>query len=438
MIRTGARTYAFTVGGLACNLIAGVIIARALGPADRGSITAILNASMFMSWVVGMGAAEALSFRRAKVPEDGPALLSTWLLLLLPLGIAGSVALYFLYPVFLAAQTEEVLSIASYFAPAVAMSILNQICYGALLGSHDYKMFNWVKFLPWAGIALGYAFLLAIGELGVVSALVTNVASFLLVDALALLHMQRRHGGFGRPTTDLAKITLGYGVKAHGSNVGLMVSARLDLLIMPAFLAATSVGLYSVGTNVSWLVVAIAGAIAPIVLPAASREGGGSKVVSRSLLATLVVGSAMAVALAAVGYPLIKLVYGNDFSSSYLPMLILLPGCVAFAASQVLWSGINAEGRPLVSAATQVPGVVITVVGLITLLGPLGINGAAAISTIAYVATFVAALLGYRRLVGLTTDDISTASQDLRAGLSSMRKRLKDRRASRAAGGDPA
>ena len=44
--------------------------------------------------------------------------------------------------------------------------------------------------------------------------------------------------------------TLWYGVRGQGVSSRANVNARLDLVMLPAFVAATSVGLYSVATNV--------------------------------------------------------------------------------------------------------------------------------------------------------------------------------------------
>ena len=65
-----------------------------------------------------------------------------------------------------------------------------------------------------------------------------------------------------------------YGLRAHAGSVGSIVNARLDLLIIPAFLSAASIGLYSVATNVSSILPVLTGTVALMLLPVAARRAG--------------------------------------------------------------------------------------------------------------------------------------------------------------------
>jgi O-antigen/teichoic acid export membrane protein len=167
---------------------------------------------------------------------------------------------------------------------------------------------------------------------------------------------------------------------------------------MPAFLSATSVGLYTVGTNISWIIVVVAGSIAPIILPAATaRREDGPQTIIKALHATFIVGTALAIAIAITAKTAIGLVYGHDFEAGTTALILLLPGCILYACSQIFWSGLNAANRPLTSAMTQVPGILITVVGLSLLLQKYGINAAAIVSSIAYTVVFLFSFIAYKR-----------------------------------------
>jgi O-antigen/teichoic acid export membrane protein len=87
---------------------------------------------------------------------------------------------------------------------------------------------------------------------------------------------------------------------------------------------------------------------------------------------------------------------------------ILLPGIVLDAAAMVLWSGLLAAGRPLLSSVAAIPAALITVVGLVLFLEEGGIDVAAIVSTCAYTVVFVICLFLYKHVVKLRWRDFLT------------------------------
>jgi O-antigen/teichoic acid export membrane protein len=172
--------------------------------------------------------------------------------------------------------------------------------------------------------------------------------------------------------------------------------------ILPAYVTAANVGLYSVATNVSLIVYQLSNTFAGLVLPEAAGdpERGPAKVVG-SLWASLLIAGALAAVLALLAEPLLGLVYGDDFRDASEALLLLLPGAVLFAGSSILGAGVSAAGRPFTATLAQVAGMVVTVVGLFTFLSSGGITAAALVSTGSYATVFVAMLVVYKRVAGV-------------------------------------
>ena len=78
-------TYLFSALTLVANLVTGIVTARALGPDGRGVTVALATVSQLAGFLFAMGVAQSLSYYIARRPEDGPSLLTTWTLMLLPL-----------------------------------------------------------------------------------------------------------------------------------------------------------------------------------------------------------------------------------------------------------------------------------------------------------------------------------------------------------------
>ena len=85
LVRAGLMTYAFSAVTLVANLVTGIITARALGPGGRGVAVALVTVTQLAGFLFAMGVAQSLSYFVARRREDGPSLLTTWVLMLLPL-----------------------------------------------------------------------------------------------------------------------------------------------------------------------------------------------------------------------------------------------------------------------------------------------------------------------------------------------------------------
>lgn len=386
---------------LALNLVTGVLIARLLAPAGRGALAAALAAPPILSWLFEMGCGAAVTYHHARHPEDGGRLISTWLLLFVPLGIAGICVGELILPHLLAAQSAHTLFLARLMMISVLVVYVGDLMYGVLLADRDFAFYNLLRVVQPLGVALGYTLLWAGGALSVATAVATTAGMTGLVVGLLSARVLRRHG-LGRPSRALARRTLWFGIRAHSTSTAGIVNTRLDLLIIPAFLSAASVGLYSVATNVSWMVVTVSGSIGSIVFSATAARGlEGRYTVVKSIYATLALAGAMAAVIAAAASFAVRVVYGESFDGSIAPMRILLIGAVFYAAAGVLFAGLYSLDRPFTAAIAQISAAVVTVVGLLVFLKRDGIAAAATVSTVAYVLVFVLALVFYRRAAGL-------------------------------------
>jgi O-antigen/teichoic acid export membrane protein len=193
--------------------------------------------------------------------------------------------------------------------------------------------------------------------------------------------------------------SLWFGVRGQGSTVASNVTARLDVAMLPAYVTAGQVGLYSVATNISLIVYQLSNTFAGLVIPAAAADTERSRVkVIGSLWASLAVAAVIAIGLALFARPLLGLVYGDRFRDAAEPLLLLLPGAVLFAGSAILGAGVYAAGRPFTATVAQVIGMVVTIAGLVVFLSTGGITAAALVSSGSYATVFLAMLIAYQRV----------------------------------------
>jgi O-antigen/teichoic acid export membrane protein len=389
---------------LATNLATGIIVARALGPSGRGEIAAILLLVQLAGWFFSLGATEAIAFRQSKRPDDGGRLLGTWLAFMVPLGILALVVGEALVSTLLAAQADAVQDSARLYLLLVVPVLLQAVLNGLLLGDHDFLFYNVVRLLSPLAIAIAYVVLWATDSLTVDAALIVNGAATILALVLLALRCLQRVG-LARPDFALVRETGWYGARAHGGSMAGLVNARLDLLIIPAILGATSVGLYSVATNVVGVIGTLTGSVALIALPIAARQEGTVRTVVRTLHATLLIGLAIAIPLVLLADIALELVYGAAFEDAATALRILLPGEVLDAAAMVLWAGLLAADRPFLSSVAAAPAAILTIGGLLLFLESGGIEAAAIVTTCSHTIVFVLSLFLYRYATGMRWPD---------------------------------
>jgi O-antigen/teichoic acid export membrane protein len=392
----------FDASVLAMNLVTGIVVARALGPSGRGELATILLLSQIAGWVFSMGSSEAIAYRVARRPADASRLITTWLGVSVPMALAAIAVALLLLPTMFAAQTPEALDLARLYLAAVILIAFQGVFTGILLGDHDFLFYNIVRFVSPAFVAGSYLVLWGLGALSVEWALFINASAGGIALAISTIRSTRRHG-IGPFDWGLLRGTISYGARAHLGSLAGLVNTRLDLLVMPAFLTAASIGLYSVAINVASIIGTLTNTIAILVMPVAARDRSKSaRAVIKTMHATLLIGVSIAIPLAILAEPALGLVYGADFEAAATAMRILLVAEVVHAMETVLWSGLLAANRPLLSSVAAGPGVIFTVVGLVLVLGGGGgIVAAALVSTVVYSLVFVISAVLYKRVAGI-------------------------------------
>ena len=96
---------------------------------------------------------------------------------------------------------------------------------------------------------------------------------------------------------------------------------------------------------------------------------------------------------------LVPRVFGAEFSASVLPLFLLLPGAFASDINQVFATALANFNQPEKASRSQIYSAIATVIGLVVLLAPYGIIGAAITSSIAYSVGALSTGLYWRGLV---------------------------------------
>ncbi len=399
--RTSLVTYVYSALTLAANLLSGVVSARALGPSGRGVTVALVTVTQLVGFLFAMGVAQSLSYFIARRPDQAPSLLATWMLMLIPCTAAAVVVGEVLLPIVFSAHSPGAVATGRWFLLTVVLVIGAELNYGLLLGKHDFIFYNSLRLAQPAMMAVSFLVLWRLGALHVTSALIAPTVASGIVLAVGMAR-SIRNVGFGQPNLRLGLSTMWYGLRGQGTLVATHVNARLDVAMLPAYVVASNVGLYSVATNVSLIIYQLSNTLSALLVPAAARDPdrGSAKIVG-SLFGSLLIAGALALVIGVLARPLLGLVYGSEFRRAASALRLLLPGAVLFAGSSIVSAGVYAAGRPFIASMSQVLGLVVTVVGLVVFLRSGGIIAAALVSTASYATVFATTLIAYKVVTGM-------------------------------------
>ncbi len=425
LLRAGTAAFGTNVGVLVANTLTGVFTARLLGPDGRGVLAAVIVLPQVMAYIFGLGSSRAVAYHRSRHPDQGGRLIGTWLAILLVAFVVAYGAAFLLVPVILAAQPDEAITYARLYLLTIASALLVDVAQGMLLGQQRFGRYNWLRLAQPATLVLSYVVLWQTDAFTVTAVLIANAILGGLI-ALGTLLAAIRHDGVGRPSPDIARSTLLYGLKAHGTTLAVQINVRLDLLIIPAFLSAATVGLYAVAINITAALASLAGSLAVFVLPLAAREQGKSRqIIVGSLWATFTVAASGAIVLIVLGEIAVRLVYGAEFVPAVEALRILLIGTVPGICTGVLVSGLDALGRPLAGSFAIGVAAVVTVVGLLLFLRDGGIIAAAIVSSTQAFVAFTLALVLYKRAAGLGWRELAPDRAILARIAGGLRRRLR-------------
>ena len=208
------------------------------------------------------------------------------------------------------------------------------------------------------------------------------------VSCLASIWYLVKHGykPWPRLHRELSLEMMRFGLKGHIGRIANMLNWRLDVMILSMLAPVEIVGYYAVATKVAEtfrpLSAAFTFVLRPMIasLSVSEARAQGVALYRRVFALNLVLVFIMAFA----GGPIIIRMFGPDFAAAVPAFQILLIGLAALGGAGVL-NGYNVGiGRPEFNSYTALAGLVITVIGDVTLIPPYSLMGAAFTSSVAY------------------------------------------------------
>jgi O-antigen/teichoic acid export membrane protein len=411
-MKGGARDTAIALsarlGVLALSVGIQSTLAWMLGPGGRGSYAVCLLFATLLSTAFTLGMDRAGQYfaasGRMDVSESVRATIASM--------IIGSLAA-------IAVGRLLMLSDLSFFAKAdrssfyVALAIipvaaLQNSLVMLLVGM---RRIGWMAVVSLTSVAvqLAAALVLVLGlRLGVNGALLSVIVAGAAAIAVALRLLARAGWASRGPVSWAAiKALAAYGVRYYVAKLSNLVHFRVGTLILAFFAGAPEIGLFAAASQLVSKVTLISKAVeTALYARVASDEGGRPLLVAQTVRVTVLAAGLLLVLITALSRPIVTVVLSPRFLSSLPLIWIIAPGILVRSASNVLMAYFMGTNRPAVCSWSIGLGVLVNVVGIVALLPPLGLSGAAWAMTAGYAMSGLVLVASFRRVTGTRLADL--------------------------------
>ena len=382
-------------------LINSVVLARWLGTAGRGEIAAAMLWPTLLVYISSLGMITATIYFAAQPESNAETILTNGIVLS---GIQALIAVpvgFWALPRLLASQSPIVVSASRLYLAIIPISLITQYSISIIQGRMHIAALNWLRLIIPVGYLTGVVGFWASGILTLLNIVILQIFlnSVCLIAALGLLYGSGIHPRFG-VNGRLLRQMLKYGRRVQVGDITGLANLSLDQVLMAAFLAPTSLGLYVIAVSSAAVAQVLSQAVRIVLIPRIAHAPSSEKTVilqqvfRRYWLFSLLVAISVGFVLPVV----IPLVYGQNFRGAIWPAEVLLVGAFAIGAKEVLAGGAQALGDPWLGSKAHLWSLAVTVILLSVLLPVMGILGAAVATSVAHTTQLVIVVSGLHRM----------------------------------------
>ncbi len=380
------RIYAIQFFTLVAGLVGGIIVARTLGPADKGIVDLfnLLNSFIIDFGLLGFGS--GLLYYLANKGRQLGEVHGTGLIFALFVGFLSIMIGWLGLPIWKSTfpgLNEWVILLAFLLSPvSYYLLIWGNIMTGINQAVRSYQLGLFIAALSLSAVL----FLWLSGWLNVVS-MISLAALITVVNGLiAILILQKIEPRF-RPSFSLARDSLRYGLIIYIGFIANVMHFKIDQVMINYWLGTAAVGIYAVSVRWAEMLFFLDSAIiaAALYKISSSSETESYALTKRLFKAQFVISGVSGVVLAALAFPLVLKFYGEAFREAAWPLIFLIPGIVAWSVSKILSQNLSFNrGRFLLLTSFALLGALVNILLNFLLIRKYGINGAAIASTVSY------------------------------------------------------
>ena len=391
------RLYLYQVCTLFLGIICSIIIARTLGPAGKGKIDLFYLLMSFISEIGILGFGSGLFYYMVNKNEPVGAAHGTALGFSLILGflsfVIGMCGISLWHRLF-AGLDNWMIYICFALSPVIYYQL---ICLNLITGINKVVYSYLINFVCSISYLIFLSYFYFKNSLSVEKIIIIIlVMSFVtIIFNFIILYKRDKNILF---EFALAIKSTKYGLVVYLGIVSNVLLFKVDQLMINYWIGTDAVGIYTVSTRWAEMLFLLDNAlIAAYLYRISSGTANESYVLSQRLFKVqLVISCVFAALLAIISYPMVFYFYGESYKGAVYPLIILIPGVVAWSATKVLSNFLVYNQKLGIFLTTlSISGLLINVLFNILFINILnwGIIGAAAASSVSYTMVAISVIL---------------------------------------------
>lgn len=396
--RAVATTAAFNIAASAAAGGAGILVARALGPTVRGEYAAVVAWFGAVLVLGELGQTAATTYFVARHRDRAGDYLATSRTMMICSGLVALGIGLAITPLLAGGNGPLAWGYRLMFGTCLVSFV--SASYVFSLQAVNLRLWNLVRVSQPVLYLLAVSVLHLVGGLDLLPALAAVV--FTVVVQTVLAHgMCRRQSMLGGHTDRrLVRPMVRYGMGQLAASAPLLISTRLDQLVLSLTVLPAALGQYAVASSATTAAVPIVAAVGNVAFPRlASRVLSGhgqARLLRWSLLSSAGMSLAFMLVLASSASWLVPTLFGPSYAEAVTLIWLLAPGGVFLACGQVCGDLLRGYGRPMAVARAQWVAAITTVALLVVLLPLVGAAGAAIASSTSYGLALILMVLSLR------------------------------------------
>ncbi len=406
MWKTIISNFNTSFGIVLMGLLGSIIMARTLGPENRGNIAAANLWPNLLLYMGSFGTYQSVIYFYAKKRDEvimwGSCIIATLVNSLISIAV-GLLFIRF----FLGEASQEVKWYSNLLLLTLPFSILSQFITSILQAKTKFKQFNIIRtFFPLAYL-FSILLLYALNRLTFTSVLTVQIFLNVLICLICLIFYHTYMGSVFQVKYNLKtlKVLYNYGVKVWAGDLSQGLNYRLDQILISNFFSTTQLGFYVVAQSIANFTTILANSFKTILLPIVAKTPGFKEkitTINQTLRKFNLVNTIMLVVSIILVPFLLVWVFGKAFKQSELLAILLLGGFYFLNIKTVMTAAVQGLGRPFYVSISDFAGLFVLLILVYPLSKWYGINGAAIAVGISYLAQFVSIYILYKKIASKT------------------------------------
>lgn len=396
-------------------ILGGVILARWLGPHDRGILALVLILPSTALTMAKLGVPQSCVYfiNRDKWPAETVASNVAGLAVTLGVSVAaiGWLMRDTLLSTILPGVPDWALALALVRVPLL---LVDDYLYGVLQATGRFALYN-RRLIAGELMRIAAIFVaLVLLDMRLFAAVMIHTAINLVIVVWLVVSVRREIPFTLHIKPKLLLDQLAFGFRSYVQTLTQHMLLRIDIYMVAYYLGPVETAFYSLALRLTEVVLEIPQSIGLVLYPrlASAAPEEIYRLTAQTCRRTLALTSVCAAGLALFGPWVIVLWYGADYASAGDPLLWAAVGAIAMSIYVIVTRAFTSQNRQRVNITAGVPALVLNVVLNSLLIPQMGIVGAALATAISYSIAGVILIAFYTSVSQTRVRDVLIANRD--------------------------